>query len=280
MSRSIECFYPGRSFPSISVTGSACSLDCKHCSRKYLESMIPATSPSDLTAVAEALAERGARGFLLSGGVNAKGQVVLGSFIPAIREIKSSTDLKINAHIGLTPRKDLRALVESGIDCFSVDIYGDDETIRDVLGLPAKADEYLKVVEHLQELGANVSPHLCVGIHAGQLKGELTAISCIKKLRPRTMVVISLIPTKGTRYQDVKAPDREMMLSVVRSARAQLPDTKILLGCMRSKYDRSYEFDLVEAGLDGIVLPATSSVERLRAAGYSVRKRAECCALI
>lgn len=280
MGRTVECFYPGRSFPSISITGTACSLDCKHCSKKYLESMIPATSPDDLMAIAEALAERGARGFLLSGGVDNEGKVALAEFVPAIREIKSSTDLRINAHIGLTPRKELEALVESGIDSFSVDIYGSDETIHEVLGLKASADDYFEVVESLQGLGASVSPHVCVGIHGGQLKGEFNAIARLKKLEPRVLILISLIPTNGTEYGNVEPPGKEVMLSVVRKARNELPNTKLLLGCMRSKSDRSWEFDLVDAGLDGIVLPAVSTVEKLKAARYSVKKRAECCALI
>ncbi len=280
MGRTIECFYPGKGFPSISITGTQCSLDCRHCSKKYLESMIPATTPGDLLDVAEALAERGAKGFLLSGGVDEKGKVPIQPFVPAIREIKNTTDLKINAHIGLAPRKEINELVESGIDSFSVDLYGLDETIQEVLGLRAKADDYFRVFETLQQMRASVCPHICVGIRGGELGGELEAISRLRSLSPRVLIFISLIPTKGTVYEGVKPPGRDMMISVVSNAKAELPKTKLLLGCMRSKVDRSWEFELVDSGLDGIVLPSASTVEKLRAAGYSVRKRAECCALI
>jgi uncharacterized radical SAM superfamily protein len=242
--------------------------------------MIPATTPDELLDVAEALAERGARGFLLSGGVDERGKIPLEGFVPAITEIKSSTDLRINAHVGLAPRAELESLVGSGIDSFSVDLYGSDETVREVLGLDAKSDDYFQVFETLQQLGATVSPHLCVGIHAGELKGEASVISRLRQHRPKTLILISLIPTKGTQYAGVKAPSREMMLSVIGEARAELPETKLLLGCMRSKADRSWESDLVDAGLDGIVLPAQNTVESLRAKGYSVRKRSVCCALI
>lgn len=242
--------------------------------------MIPATNPDDLVSVAEALAERGARGFLLSGGVDGGGKVELLTFVSAIREIKSTTDLKINAHVGLAPRNELKALVRSGIDTFSVDVYGSDATIREVLGLRARAEDYFTVVSTLQELGANVSPHLCVGIDRGQLNGETKAIASLKMMDPRTLIFISLIPTKGTAYEHVPPPSGEMMRSIVRHARRELPDAKLLLGCMRSKADRSWEFDVVEDGLDGIVLPAGSTIDKLRAAGYSVKKRAECCALI
>lgn len=280
MVRTVECFYPGKSFPSISVTGTECALDCKHCSRKYLEGMISASSPDDLVAVAEALAERGARGFLLSGGVDPDGRVPLAKFVSAIREIKNTTDLEINAHIGLTPRKELEALVKSGIDSFSVDVYGSDETIHEVLGLHATVEDYFEVVENLKDLGASISPHLCVGIHGGRLVGESNAIARLKRTNPPIFILISLIPTRGTAFAKVEPPGKEMMLSVVHEARSALPSSKLLLGCMRSKADRSWEFDLVEAGLDGIVLPAPRTVERLKAAGYTVKKRPECCAMI
>jgi hypothetical protein len=243
--------------------------------------MIPAPTPDDLLGIAEALAQRGARGFLVSGGSDAVGKVNLSPFVPAIKEIKSTTDLKINAHVGLTPTEELRQLVSSGIDSFSVDLYGDDLTIHEVLGLDAKADDYFRVFEDLGKLGARtVAPHICLGIHGGELKGELRAIERLKKLEPRTLILISLIPTKGSAYEKVRAPSGNLIRSVIERAREELPDTKLVLGCMRSKLDRTSECDLVRAGLDGIVLPATKTVDRLRADGYAIRRRATCCSLI
>jgi len=280
VARTVECFYPGSSFPAVSVTGGSCSLDCRHCSRKYLEGMVPATAPEELLEVAEALAERGAKGFLLSGGADDKGKVPLYRFADAIREIKSTTDLKVNAHVGLTPRRELAALVGAGVDAFSVDVYGSDETVREVLGLSAGVEDYMSVISDLKELGAPiVAPHICIGIHGGEVKGEFRAVERLQKLAPRELVLISLIPTSGTAYADRSAPDKGSVLSVIRHARTALPDTKLLLGCMRSKRNRSWEIEFVEAGLDGIVLPAASTVERLKDEGFSVRKRAVCCAI-
>jgi len=242
--------------------------------------MIPATTPEELLDVSEALAERGAKGFLLSGGSDSKGRVPISDFLPAIREIKSTTDLKINAHIGLSSKGEIGDLVRSGIDSFSVDLYGSDETIREVLGLHAKVGDYADVVSHLYSAGAPVvAPHICIGINEGGLRGEFDAIKNLKKLSPKELVLISLIPTAGTAYENVLAPGKEMMLSVIRRARNDLPDTKILLGCMRSKRNRSWEYDLVTAGLDGIVLPSAGTVERLKREGYSTKKRAVCCSI-
>lgn len=279
MHRTIECFYPGKSFPAISVTGKACALNCRHCSGKYLEGMIPATTPADLLDVAEALAERGARGFLLSGGSDGDGRIAIPRFSEAIKEIKATTDLKVNAHIGLASSDEIRGLVGLGIDSFSADVYGSDETIREVLGLNAKVEDYVRVVADLKSHGARVAPHVCIGIHEGRIKGEMTAIERLKDIEPEALILISLIPTKGTLYESASPPSSEMVASVVRKAREQLPATKLFLGCMRSKIDRSSEYALISEGLDGIVLPSSSTVERLREEGYAVKKRSVCCAI-
>jgi uncharacterized radical SAM superfamily protein len=278
--RTVECFYPGRGFPAISVTGRACALNCKHCAGRYLEGMIPATTPEDLMAVAEALAERGANGFLLSGGNDQTGKVGLSDFCGAIKEIKATTDLRINAHIGLSSAEEIGRLVESGIDSFSVDVYGSDETVFEVLGLRASSEDYLRVVEDLQRAGAPVvAPHVCVGIHGGKMRGEIGAVSRLARLAPQILVLISLIPTRGTEYESVPPPSDEAMMSVLRSAKAGLPGTKVVLGCMRSKLNRHSETELVRAGLDGLVLPAPSTVHALQAEGFILKKRSVCCSM-
>ncbi len=234
-----------------------------------------------MLSVADALVERGAKGFLLSGGVDCRGGIPLADFVPSIRRIKSNTDLVINAHIGLTSPEEIEELVATGIDSFSVDLYGSDETIREVTGLNAKVDEYFSVVRELARSGARkIAPHICIGIHAGKLKGEFHAIENLRPLKPSTLILISLIPTKGTEYSSVRAPDSETISSVVRMAKHELPDTKIALGCMRSKKERAGEVALVEAGLDGIVLPSPTTVERLVSMGYEVKKRAVCCSML
>jgi len=280
VSRTVECFYPGASFPSISTTGVSCALDCKHCGRKYLEGMMPAPTPEDLLGLADVLAKRGAAGFLLSGGVDRDGIVRLEGFVDAIREVKATTDLRVNAHIGLARRDDIRRLVDAGVDAFSVDVYGSDDTIREVLGLPATTRDYLRVVEDLRDAGApNITPHLCIGLHRGELRGEHRALQDLVRLEPDSIVFISLIPTKGTQFESVRAPSGEDVVSVISSAREMHPGARLLLGCMRSKRDRSWEFDAVQAGVDGIVLPSEGTVERLTRSGIGLRKRTVCCAL-
>jgi hypothetical protein len=275
----LDCYYPGKGFPSVSTTGRSCSLSCKHCAGRYLEGMAPVTEPDDLVEFASALADSGGSGFLLSGGCDAKGRVGLGRFAPAIRAIKATTGLKVNAHVGLAPRGELEMLFASGVDTFSVDVYGDDETIAEVIGIPAKATDYASVVRGLMDIGAHVAPHVCIGICGGVMGHERAAIDMMAPLAPEALVLISFIPTKGTGYASRRPPAGEDVVSLVSYARARLPRTRLLLGCMRSRRDRSWEIAAVRAGLDGIVLPSEETVRAVATLGYVVRKKETCCAL-
>ncbi len=280
MPRTLECFYPGRGFPSISTTGRSCALSCRHCGGRYLEGMVPVTEPEDLVIFAQALERGGGEGFLLSGGSDAGGKVSLGRFVPAIKEVKRTTSLRINAHVGLSPCDELEALVGSGVDAFSVDVYGDAPTISEVLGIRAKAEDYIAVVEQLLALGApTVAPHICVGVRGGRLSGEMSAIEMLRPLSPGTLVLISFIPTRGTAFESCSPPRGEEVVSVVTAARSALPDTRLLLGCMRSRKDRSWEMDAVLAGIDGMVLPSEATVRAAESLGHSVVRKSVCCAL-
>ncbi len=64
-------------FPTISVTGNSCALNCKHCGGKVLETMHPALSPQELIELGAKLKRNGAKGVLVSGGCLPDGSVPL-----------------------------------------------------------------------------------------------------------------------------------------------------------------------------------------------------------
>lgn len=281
MERTLDCYYPGKGFPSVSVTGRACSLRCKHCAGRYLEAMVPATDPEELLSFARSLSESGGKGFLLSGGSDARGRVRLERFVPAIKTIKATTRLRVNAHVGLAPREALRELVDAGVDAFSVDVYGDDETVREVLGIGAGSEEYFSVVRGLIDLGASsVAPHICVGVRGGEMSGEMAALRRLGPISPDTLVIISFIPTRGTDYESRSPPRGDDIVSFIKAARSSLPRTRVVLGCMRSRRDRSWEIDAVLAGADGIVLPSEDTVRAAAEKGMTIRRKDTCCALV
>ena len=65
------------SFPTVSVTGASCALNCKHCGGKVLETMHPALSPEELFDLCSRLKRVGAVGCLVSGGCLPDGSCLL-----------------------------------------------------------------------------------------------------------------------------------------------------------------------------------------------------------
>src|SRR5579859_7175875 len=64
-------------FLPISVTGTACSLQCDHCQTKVLEGMVTLSKDTDLFETARRLHAGGTEGVLVSGGSNRTGGVPL-----------------------------------------------------------------------------------------------------------------------------------------------------------------------------------------------------------
>lgn len=242
--------------------------------------MRAATEPEDLLKLARRLDEEGALGLLISGGSEISGRVPLGRFVGAIRQIKDTTRLKINAHVGLTPKSDLEDLIAAGVDVFSVDVYGTDSAVHDTLGLDASADDFMKVVENLKTLDApSVAPHICIGIEMGTLRGEMDAIAGLGQVAPDTLVFIVFTPTKGTPYEGARSPAPSDILSVLRLAREEMPDTRLVLGCMRPRDVRQYEIEAIALGIDGIVMPSTETLQYVRRSGAKICEKGTCCAL-
>lgn len=276
----INSYLPGDSFPAVSVTGTRCSLGCKHCSGRYLEGMMPATSPDALLKLAEELEGRGAKGFLLSGGSDRDGRVPLGRFVPALRRIKDTTSLLVNAHVGLASTEEIEGLVRAGVDAFSVDIYGARSTVREVSGLDVGPEAFLRVVTDLKDLGApTVAPHICIGVERGTVVGEMRALESLVPVRPDAVVLLVLMPTRGTPYEGIPPPTDDQVLGVVRMARATLPGSRVLLGCMRPRNRQAVEVGAARAGVDGIAMPSKGAISTLRADGWKVTEKRTCCVM-
>jgi len=271
-------YYPGTSFPSVSVTGTACSLHCKHCNARYLEGMQPAESPEKLIEFAVELEKSGAKGFLMSGGSDMDGVVPLGPYTGAIRRIKEETELIINAHVGFAGREEIEGLVSAGIDVFSVDIVGDNSTIKRVYGLDRTVTHYISLLNDLEEFGAVVAPHITAGLDFGEIKGEYNAVDMVSAYNLQTLVFLSLIPTRGTAMEQIPPLSEKDFLSVLKYATERFKGD-VLVGCMRPRQQKEWEIEAVESGIKGMVIPAASTLAFLRDKGMEVKAHNHCCAL-
>lgn len=278
-----RAYYVWPDFPSISMSGEACALDCQHCGGTYLADMEPAATPDALVELCATLKADGARGVLLSGGCDRSGRMLnLQGMLPAIREVHDM-GLIIKLHTGFADARLARKIADAGVDIASMEMVGDSKTVKLVFGLDATAEDYLDTFKNLWDAGVpHVCPHICVGLHQGKLKGELNALDLLKtEIEPSSIAIIVLRPTKGTRFEDIRPPAGEDVEKVVAHARRLFPKTKLILGALRprgseprgGKRERlDIEIGALDGGIDGAEVPSKEMLVEAMSRGLAIKK--------
>ncbi|MFQ6088595.1 MAG: radical SAM protein [Candidatus Methanofastidiosia archaeon] len=264
----ITFYYPSERFPTISVTGDRCNLNCLHCEGKFLGHMI-AVEPSKLYEFCSKLEKEGSRGCLISGGFDSFGKVPLP--YDGILKVKKKTNLMLNVHTGIVEKEDVLKIKESKIDCVSFDFVWDDEIISKVFGLNRTKEDYLKSLKLLKGLDINVVPHLCIGLNFGKVQKEFEALMILKELGFEKVVLIIFKSRKGTAMEDVPL-DVSKVLEVLKFSRENFK--KVILGCMRPRIGELEEFALC---FDGIVAPSKSLREKALKLSLDVEEKYLCC---
>ena len=280
-SSEMRFYYPLPRFPSISVTGYRCSLNCDYCQGKYLRQMKPVETPEALKKLCQRLDGEGALGCLISGGSTPLGSVPLEGFYDALRWVKEETGLIVNVHTGLVDRHQAEQTAATGIDVASLDLIGSGETIHRVTGLNKTPEDYLESLLLLREAGVlSVVPHICVGLDWGTVKGEANALSLLTGFNPELIVILGLRPTKGTPMESAPAPKPETLAKMVAVARLMYPKASIALGCMRPQQGRAKAETLaLMAGADRVVLPSAETVRLAEEKELRMIQLDTCCAV-
>jgi uncharacterized radical SAM superfamily protein len=269
-------------FPSISITGSSCALKCKHCNGKVLDTMFPALTPKELVDLCVKLKKDGAAGCLISGGCLPDGSVPIDEFIDAIAEIKKELDLTVVTHTGVVDLETAERLKDAGVDAALIDIIGTDETINEVYHLDVGVYDYDRSLRALHESGIPFVPHVLVGLHYGSLRGELEALKMISKYSPSAVIVIAFMPIRGTPMEKVNPPKPEDIVRVLASARLLMPETPLVLGCMRPKGEHRKRTDAlaVGAGVSAIAFPAEEAIKLAESMNLKMSFSSLCCSQI
>jgi len=280
--QNINFYYTSKYFPAISVTGSYCALNCKHCGRILIERLAPATTPQELVKTCLKFHERGSVGALLTGGCTKEGKVPIHHFLDAIREIKEKTDLILIAHTGIMDYGEAKSLKEAGIDGVSVDVVGSEETTREIYGIELYPEDYEKTLKAFEKAKIrNISPHVCVGLHNGKLYHELSALEIISSIKPTNVVVIGLTNLVGTPMEGVKINPMDL-IKVLCLARIKFPESYISLGCARGKGEIRAEIDklAVQTGVNNIAVPTPEAYREARRLNLKIKEFKACCALL
>ena len=270
-------------FAAISVTGNHCDLRCGHCQGKLLESMIAAEDPETFFQVADRLRFNGAQGILVSGGANLNGEVPLKKFIPSIRELKEKTpQFKVIVHTGLIRREMAKELKDAGIDQILFDVIGDDDTIREVYHLNKRVEDYEETLRMLKEVGHRLAPHIIIGHHFGEIKGEWRALEMVTRVGVDTIVLVilkTLLPVEKNHLK-VPKPDETSRISAI--ARILNPKIPIRMGCIRPAHLSKAEMEkgFILSGVNTIAYPLQGTIDYAKEIGLKTKFVEMCCSLI
>ena len=266
----MDFYYPGKKFPSLSVTGHHCSSNCPHCEGKYLNNMIPVETPDKLLDEALKLSDENGNGFLLSGGSNSEGKIPLSDYYPVLKEIKRKTDLLVNVHTGVPSEKDVLVLKKIGVDVVSYDMIGSEETIKKVYDFDLDVVSYKRGYDLLVNEDIRTVPHVTVGLDEGDIVGEYDALDIISD--SDKIILNSLIPSNFGH-----SISKNDFLSVVEYS-VENTDADIIIGCMRERGRAELEIESIKLGVKGIVIPSKRT-KRWAEKRYDIEEHRTCCAV-
>lgn len=270
-----------KSFQTLSVTGNACALMCDHCGTKVLDGMLSVKTPKRFEEVGLDLVDQGADGVLISGGCLEDGSVPLDRFIDDIGKLKAK-GLRVLVHTGIVRREVARGLKAVGVDQILLDIIGDNQTIADVYHLNRTTDAYREALAILREEGLHAVPHVVVGLHFGQLRGEWEALRMIQEEGAAQLVIVVLEALPGTKMAGLPPVSGQDVGRVLATARLMMPAMPLSLGCAKppGALRRSMERFAVDVGVQSIAYPLPETVRYAEAQGLTVRYHEQCCSLL
>lgn len=250
-------------FLPISLTGGACALDCDHCNKKILEPMIALDQKEGVFELCKKLKASGTESVLISGGSLKTGEVPFMKHIDQIKRVKDELGMKVIMHTGLVLKEEqAKALKEAGVDGVALDIIGAQETIEEVYHMDATVDDFEKTLKLLSDYGLSLRPHIILGLHYGEMRGEHKALEMISKYPCHALVLVVITPLHDTAMFGVVPPSPETIEAFFVESRLKMPDTYIMVGCSRPQGAHKVAVDraAVEAGLNGIAYPAEGIV--------------------
>jgi uncharacterized radical SAM superfamily protein len=267
-------------FVNITVTGNWCELNCEHCKKKLLESMVPALTPEKLREVGDSLIEKDCQGVLISGGASSEGTVPLDKFMDSIAYLKER-GLQVIVHTGLLNEKTAQNLKAAGVDQVLIDVMGDTETIKEVYHLdktPADFEESLRIMKTAQ---LRMAPHIVIGLNHGKIRGEYNALRFISEVTPDVIVLVVLSPMHGTPMHGTATPAPEEVARIAAIARIVNENTPVSFGCARPSGSGRVDLErmLIRAGVNSIAYPSDEAVDYATDIGLRTIFVEKCCTL-
>ncbi len=244
--------------------------------------MIPATKPEMLDRkVRDLILLQDLQGFLLSGGSNRRNEIRYERFYPVVERLKRDfPHLKIAIHTALTDEAGAKRMEAAGVDTAMMDVIGARETIRDVYHLDRPVEDFEESLAALTATSMEISPHIVIGLHYGEIRGEPVALDMVSRYPVNALVLVVVMPFYAKPGTFV-TPSTSDVGRIFLEARRRLADKQVLLGCARpaGMHKRITDAYAVMAGLDGIAFPAEGAVAVSEAIGRNYHQEHACCSI-
>jgi uncharacterized radical SAM superfamily protein len=134
-------------------------------------------------------------------------------------------------------------------------------------------------MEAMERCGLSMIPHIVCGLAFGKIKGERRAIEMISRFHVDQIVVVSLMPVRGTPLWDVDPPDAAEVAEIIAEIRLGIPHARISLGCARQRGNSTLETLAIDAGVNRLALPSDEAIKRAEDYGLEIRYQKTCCSV-
>ncbi len=246
-------------YQNLSLSGTYCELNCPYCRGEYLKGMTDVSAPSRLRKVLKFFISKGVRGFLLSGGFNKSGYlIVTKDHLRVVSEIKKDFNVVFSIHLGLAPKELIDEVWASGIDFVDYEVPPSNTYLRLGKNLRGKkVGDYIQVMDYMTRYDEEfVVPHLVTGSSLSRPDEEQEVMKEISEVSDHILTVLVEIRGRGAKY-DVNRIREDLML-------ARKLFREVSLGCMRPLQLKEYDEEWIKEGLlDRIASPKPSVVRRL-----------------
>ncbi|MCL4385786.1 MAG: hypothetical protein M1326_05670 [Cyanobacteria bacterium] len=274
------------SFLNISLTGSSCELQCRHCKGILLKDMIDGRGKNNLNEILEKYGQERVKGFLLSGGFDKNGLLHINEdILNDIKSIKTKmgSKIKIYIHAGFVDRVMAIKLKESLADGILVNVISSNKAIKNIYNLKDKSPEdYYYSIGRLKENGLKVSAHFIIGINNGRISEEFKSIEKITGLGVDSIVFVIL--KKLSKEMDIAGLKfkNEELLDLIKYAKKLNPGIPITFGCAKppGAEVEKLEIEIIKLGIDALAFPSEKSIEFALENNIKFKFVEECCAML
>jgi uncharacterized radical SAM superfamily protein len=219
----------------------------------------------------------------VSGGADRNGEVPLEKFILSIKILKQKDpQFRVIVHTGLLQRETAEKLREAGVDQILIDVIGDEDTIYEVYHLNKRVEDYEETLWMLKEMGHRLAPHIIIGHHFGEIRGEWRALEMVTRIAVETIVLVILKNLQFDGGDRFKVPKPEEISKISAIARILNPGIPIRMGCIRPSHPwkAAMERGAIDSGINTIAYPLQGTIDYAKEIGLDTKFLEMCCSLI